>query len=149
MKSILCLASLIAAMGFLRASASDWTTDYRAALKQAQAQNKLVLLDFTGSDWCGYCKLLDKEVLSRSAFQRYADRNYILVTVDFPHAKQLPADLKRQNDALNKRFKIVGFPTLIVLNAKGGELGRSVGYPPGTGPSATIAKLKAFDNRKR
>jgi thioredoxin-related protein len=142
MKSpVLSLALVFASMIFVHA---DWTTDYKAALVQAKAQNKLVLLDFTGSDWCGYCKLLDQEVFTQQAFKDFADKNYIMVTVDFPHEKQLPDDVKQQNDALGKQFNIEGFPTLIVLDADGKELGRQVGYDPGSGTDAVIAKLKSF-----
>jgi protein disulfide-isomerase len=124
---------------------ADWTTDYKAALDQAKSQNKQVLLDFTGSDWCGYCKLLDKEVLAQSSFKDFADKNYILVTIDFPQQKQLPDDLKAQNDGLQKQFHVDGFPTLIVIDAAGNELGREVGYGPGSGPDAVISKLKSFN----
>jgi thioredoxin-related protein len=143
MKSLVfSLALLIASTAFLHA---DWTTDYKAALAQAKTQKKLVLLDFTGSDWCGYCQLLDKEVFTQPAFKDYADKNYIMVTVDFPQQKPLPDDVKQQNDALGKEFKIDGYPTLIVLDADGKELGRQVGYDPGSGTDAVIAKLKTFN----
>ena len=142
MKTLLCLALVFTSMVFVHA---DWTTDYKAALIQAKAQKKMVLLDFTGSDWCGYCKLLDKEVFTQPAFKDFADKNYILVTVDFPRQKPLPDDLKQQNDTLNKQFQIGGFPTLIVLDADGKELGRQVGYDPGSGPDTVIAKLKSFN----
>jgi protein disulfide-isomerase len=124
---------------------AGWTTDYQAALAQAKAQKKLVLLDFTGSDWCGYCQALDKEVFTQQAFKDFADANYILVTVDFPQRTQLPDALKQQNDALGKQFSIDGYPTLIVLDADGKELGRQTGYDPGSGPPAVIAKLKSFN----
>ena len=142
MKNLLSLALVIFSTVLVHA---DWTTDYKAALTQAKAQNKLVLLDFTGSDWCGYCKLLDKEVFTTSSFKDFADKNYILVTIDFPHQTQLSDTLKQQNDALNQQFTIEGFPTLIVLDADGKELGLEVGYDPGSGPDAVIAKLKSFN----
>jgi len=142
MKNLLSLALVIFSTVLVHA---DWTTDYKAALTQAKAQNKLVLLDFTGSDWCGYCKLLDKEVFTTSSFKDFADKNYILVTIDFPHQTQLSDTLKQQNDALNQQFTIEGFPTLIVLDADGKELGREVGYSPGSGADAVIAKLKSFN----
>ena len=142
MKTLLSFALVFFSMIVVHA---DWTTDYKAALAQAKTQKKLVLLDFTGSDWCGYCKLLDKEVFTTPAFKDFADKNYILVTVDFPHQTQLPDSLKQQNDALNQQFKIDGFPTLIVLDADGKELGLEVGYDPGSGPDAVIAKLKSFN----
>ena len=141
MKTLLALALLFTSMVFVHAK---WTTDYKAALAQAKAQNKLVLLDFTGSDWCGYCKLLDKEVLDTKDFKEFADKNYIQVTVDFPQQKQLPENVKQQNDALGQKFKIEGYPTLIVLDADGKELGRQTGYNPGSGPDAVIAALKTY-----
>jgi protein disulfide-isomerase len=142
MKTVLSLVLVFATMILVHA---DWTTDYKAALTQAKSQKKLVLLDFTGSDWCGYCKLLDKEVFTQQSFKDFANANYVMVTVDFPQQKQLPDDLKQQNDALNKQFGIEGFPTLIVLDADGKELGREVGYNPGSGADAVIAKLKSFN----
>jgi thioredoxin-related protein len=142
MKTLLALALLFTTMVFVHAG---WTTDYKAALVQAKAQKKLVLLDFTGSDWCGYCKLLDKEVFTKPVFKDFADKNYIQVTIDFPRQTPLPDDLKQQNDTLGRQFQIEGYPTLIVLNADGKELGREVGYDPGSGPDAVIAKLKSFN----
>jgi thioredoxin-related protein len=142
MKTLLTLAFVFSSMLLLHAG---WTTDYKAALVQAKAQNKLVLLDFTGSDWCGFCKLLDQEVFTQQSFQDFANKNYILVTVDFPHQTQLAADLKQQNDALGKQFNVHGYPTLIVLDADGKELGRQTGYQPHSGPDAVISKLKSFN----
>jgi thioredoxin-related protein len=141
MKTLLSLALLFTSMVFVHA---DWTTDYKAALTTAKTQKKMVLLDFTGSDWCGYCKLLDNEVFTKQSFKDFADKNFVLVTVDFPQQKQLPDAVKQQNDALGKQFSIDGYPTLIVLDADGKELGRQVGYDPGSGPDAVIAKLQSF-----
>jgi len=145
MKFLLTLVLVFTSMVFVHA---EWTTDYKAALVQAKAQNKLVLLDFTGSDWCGFCQLLDKEVLTQPAFKDFADKNYIQVTVDFPHQKPMADDLKKQNDTLGKQFKIEGYPTLIVLNADGKELGRQVGYGPGIGTGAIIARLKSISGKR-
>jgi protein disulfide-isomerase len=142
MRTLLTLALLFTLMVAVHA---DWTTDYKAALAQAKVEKKMVLLDFTGSDWCAYCKLLDKEVLTQQAFKDFADKNYILVTLDFPREKKLPNDLKQQNDALDQQFNIQGLPTLIVLDADGKELGRQMGYEPGSGPDAVIAKLKSLN----
>jgi thioredoxin-related protein len=123
---------------------AGWTTDYKAALAQAKTENKLVLLDFTGSDWCGYCQLLEKEVLSQPAFNDYAKAHYILVTIDFPHGTTLPDALSKQNDALQNQFNVDGYPTLIVVNPDGKELGRQSGYAPGSGSDAVIGKLKSI-----
>jgi thioredoxin-related protein len=144
---LISMVLIIAAAGFLQAA--DWTTNYKEALKKAQAEDKLVLLDFTGSDWCEFCQLLEKQVLSQPEFEHYADRNYILVRVDFPRAKQLPEELKNQNDALAKKFGVGGYPTLVVLDPSGKELGRNVGYMPDSSPDAVVSKLKSFDTRKK
>jgi thioredoxin-related protein len=124
--------------------ASDWTTDYKAALVQARAQHKLALLDFTGSDWCQFCKSLEEEVLTQPEFQRYAVQTFVLVTIDFPRKTQLPDDLKRQNAELEKEFQPNGFPTLVVVDSDGKQLGRIVGYDPGSGPQAVIDELRGI-----
>jgi thioredoxin-related protein len=123
---------------------AEWTTDYKDALAQAKQQNKLVLLDFTGSDWCGYCKLLDKEVFTDSSFKNFASKNFLSVTVDFPHGTKLSDALTQQNDQLQQQFKIDGFPTLIVVDPDGKELGRMTGYDPGSGPKAVISQLQGY-----
>ncbi len=114
-----------------------------AALNQARSENKLVLLDFTGSDWCGWCKKFDKDVLSTDKFASYANSKIILVTLDFPSHKEQDAALKKANQEIRKRFGVNGFPTFVLLNSAGRELGRQVGYLKG-GPDAFIAKLDGF-----
>ena len=145
MKKLLPLAAALALFLPLAAQAEgNWQTDFKKAQEQAKTDHKLLLLDFTGSDWCGYCKLLDKEVFTTQAFKDFAAKNYILVTVDFPHQTELPDALKQQNDTLGQKFNIDGYPTLIVVDPDGKELGREVGYDPGSGADAVIAKLKGF-----
>src|ERR1700719_1391583 len=80
-----------------RAPNDIWLTDLAAARQQAASENKRLLLDFTGSDWCGYCKLLDAEVLNTSTFRDFA-KDYVLVRIDFPRSTELPPALKQQND---------------------------------------------------
>lgn len=143
MKSlILSFALIFSCLTFLQAA--DWTTDYQAALAKSKVENKPVLLDFTGSDWCGYCKLIDKEVFTTPAFKEYADKNLILVTIDFPRSTPLPAALKTQNDGLASQFSVDGFPTLLLVDSNGKELGREVGYDPGSGTTAVVGQLKGF-----
>jgi protein disulfide-isomerase len=128
------------------ATAADWGLDLPTALNQARSENKLVLLDFTGSDWCPWCIKFDQEVLSTSAFAAYAGRKLELVKLDFPHQVQLSDVLRRDNEALKKQFNVDGFPTYILLNAAGKELGRQTGYAEG-GPDAFIAELERFGGR--
>jgi thiol:disulfide interchange protein len=75
-----------------------WLTSVPDAQAQAKSENKLVLLDFTGSDWCVWCKKLDAEVFSQQAFADYAKSNLVLVEVDFPAQKKLAAALAKAND---------------------------------------------------
>lgn len=139
------ILALLAATAFWQVNAADstWLTDLPAAQAQAKAENKIVLMDFTGSDWCGWCIKFKKEVLDTQEFQDYAAKNVVLVELDFPHKKPQSDDLKKANAALQTKYEIQGFPTLIVLDQKGTEIGRQVGYEEG-GPKAFIAKLEKF-----
>jgi protein disulfide-isomerase len=130
---------------WLQTQAADlnWGTDLPKALAQAKADQKMVLLDFTGSDWCGWCKKFDAETLSTDKFSDYAKAHLELVTVDFPREKPQSDDLKAANRALGAKYGVDGYPTFVVLNADGKEIGRQVGYAPG-GPEAFIAQLNGF-----
>ena len=118
--------------------------DYPSALAQAKQTGQRVMLHFTGSDWCPYCKYLESEVLETGAFQQFLAGHYIFMTVDFPHANPLPADVQAQNDALQRKFGVSGFPTLLVVDGNERVLGRYVGYNPGSGPGPVIAQLQSY-----
>ena len=142
------LITLLAATLFWQVNAADtWLTDLPKAQEQAKAENKIVLMDFTGSDWCPWCIKFKKEVLDNQKFLDYAATNVVLVEVDFPHKKEQSADLKKANAALNDKFKVEGYPTLVVLDKDGNEIGRQEGYESG-GPKAFIAKLEKFKHGK-
>ena len=126
-------------------AAAGWDDDYDKALAKAKAEKKLVLLDFTGSDWCGWCIKLDKEVFSKTEFKTYAKDNLVLVELDFPRGKQQSKKLKEQNEKLQKEFGIRGFPTIIVLNSEGQKVGQ-LGYMEG-GPTAFIAKVNELKGK--
>lgn len=119
-----------------------WITDYRAALATAKEQNRHVFLLFTGSDWCPWCKKLQAEILATAEFKRYAQQKLILVEVDFPRDKSQPSALKRQNAALQTKFQIGGYPSVVVLDAEGREVGR-LGYMDG-GPKPFLEQLKSL-----
>ena len=135
---------LISLMGLLSATfASDgWMTDFEAAKVKAKAENKPMLLDFTGSDWCGWCIKLDKEVFSEAAFKDYAAAELVLVELDFPRGKEQSAELKAQNEALAKQYGVRGFPTILVLSPEG-ELIEKTGYQRG-GPEAYVEHIKGI-----
>lgn len=124
-------------------SPAQWGTDFSDALAQAQSQHKLVLMDFTGSDWCQWCIKFDQDVLSTSRFASYAQSKLILVRVDFPHNTPQPEMVRHANRDLASRFNVDGYPTFVLVDSSGKELGRQVGYAQG-GPEAFIAKLDGF-----
>lgn len=122
---------------------ASWTTNYAKALEQAKIQNKVILLDFTGSDWCGWCMKMKQESLDTPVFKHYAKKNLMLVEVDFPHEKPQTEVVKKQNQQLAGEFKVSSYPTFVLLDKDGKELGRQGGYLAG-GPSAFITKLNTF-----
>jgi thioredoxin-related protein len=125
------------------ALAADWQTDYAKALARAKSQNKRVLLDFTGSDWCGPCIELRKRVLSRPDFSAYADKNLVLVEIDYPQRKKQSDELKKQNEKLSKQYGIdeKGFPTIMLLDPSGKVLREFTGYDGDT-TAGFIARLE-------
>ena len=128
-----CLSALLMLCGGLAGlhASEQWETSYKAALDQAAKQDKLVLLDFTGSDWCGWCIKLRKDTFSKPEFQKFAEEKLVLVELDFPRAKEQNPDLKKQNQELAEKFGIEGFPTLVLVDPKGTEVTRNVGYLAG------------------
>ena len=135
----LAVACAALALSSARAEAT-WLTDFPKAQEEAKASHKLLLLNFTGSDWCGWCMRLEAEVFSKPEFADYAKQNLVLVTVDFPRTKPLSNEVRSQNRALAEKYGVEGFPTIVVLNGEGKPLG-ALGYEPG-GPGAFIGELK-------
>jgi thioredoxin-related protein len=119
----------------------EWLTDLPAAQAKAKAENKLVLMNFTGSDWCGWCMRFKKKVYSTAEFAEYAAKNLILVELDFPDKKPQSEELKKANQALQSKYKVTEFPTTIILNGEGNKLKEINGYRFG-GPGAFIAQLE-------
>lgn len=117
-----------------------WMTDFDAAKTKAKAEDKPMVLNFTGSDWCGWCIKLDKEVFSKAAFKSYASEDLILVELDFPRGKKQSAEVKAQNEALAKKYGVRGFPTILVLDSAG-KLIKQTGYQRG-GAEKYVGHLK-------
>lgn len=140
MKRWLTLLSLLALVLPTSAGELKWLTSMDEALAQAKKENKLVLVNFTGSDWCFFCIKQEKEVFSTREFQNYAAKNLVLLKLDFPRKKKLPAEQEKANRALMEKYKVRGFPTLVILSPEGKELARRVGYGGG-GPEPLIKLL--------
>ncbi|HET9418724.1 MAG TPA: thioredoxin family protein [Chthoniobacterales bacterium] len=137
---ILCGAVAVFAFATSAKAGAEWLTDYKKAQEEAKASNRLVLLNFTGSDWCGWCIKLDREIFSTPQFKDYASKNLVLMEADFPRGKPQSASVRKQNEELAMRYQVIGFPTIFVLNGDGKVVGE-LGYTPG-GPSAFIAELE-------
>lgn len=146
MKKIAIMLLACCALLKVTAAEQNWMTDLPKAQAKAKAENKMVLMDFTGSDWCGWCIKFKKEALDTQEFADYAAKNLVLVEVDFPRNKPQSADLKKANEALGKKYGVDGYPTFVVLSKDGKEIGRQVGYSPG-GAKAFIAKLDEFKKK--
>jgi thioredoxin-related protein len=118
----------------------EWITNLPAALKEARASGRKVLVDFSGSDWCGWCIKLDKEVFSKTAFKDFAKKNLVLVIIDFPRSKSQSSAVKAANRQLVQKYGVRGYPTVLLLDGHGKVLLKT-GYRPG-GPDGYISHLK-------
>ena len=108
-----------------------WTDDFEAAQKQAEKEGKLLLVDFSGSDWCGWCKKLDKEVFAKPEFLKGVKKDFVLVMIDSPRDKSLLSEkAAKQNPELQKKYRISGYPTVLIMDAAGEVLDQT-GYRDG------------------
>jgi thiol:disulfide interchange protein len=126
MKAITWLASVTVGVAALTSSAfastpEGWTTDLEKAFVQAKAEKKSVLVEFTGSDWCPPCIAMRKNVFSKKEFVGAASKKYILVELDFPNGDK---EVKEKNQPYAEKYKIEGFPTVILFNSDGKEFTR-------------------------
>ena len=129
----------MAAFG-MQARAVEWQTDYDKASTNAAKAGRFMLLDFCGSDWCGWCMKLDKEVFNQKDFADYAKTNLICIRLDFPRQKKLSPKLKEQNTTLAKKYEVKGFPTVVMLSPDG-DLAGTTGYQEG-GAKKYVESLK-------
>ncbi|HRZ73507.1 MAG TPA: thioredoxin family protein [Flavobacterium sp.] len=132
----------------LSAQELKWQTDINKAIELSTKSKKPLMLFFTGSDWCGWCIKLQKEVFQKPEFVEWS-KKVILVELDFPKKTQLEASLKQQNDQLQQIFQVQGFPTIwFVSPQKNGtqinlqQLGKT-GYVAG-GPEKWLEAVNQF-----
>lgn len=120
----LFLVTLIITGSALAAEANGpWLTDIEAGVKKAKAEGKLVMVEFTGSDWCPPCMMMDKEVFSKKEFLDEAQKHYVLVKLDAPNKDP---ELKKATQKLMKKYKVGGYPTVLLFDAEGKEFKRFV-----------------------
>ena len=142
----LLLAALLATTFSVMAADKDWLTDLEEAKKIAAKENKSILIDFTGSDWCGWCIKLKKEVFSQKEFTKEASKHFVLVELDFPQKSKQTKEEKATNKALAKKYKIAGFPSIVLTDAKGKKYAQT-GYLEG-GPKPYLKHLNKLRDRK-
>lgn len=119
---------LLCAVSFLfPLHAVEWLTNVEEAQKLAAEQGKAVLVDFTGTDWCVYCREMHAKVLDTPAFETYAAPKFICVEMDLPHKPLLPKAQLEYNRGIVKRYGVTGYPTLLVLNPAGEVTGGFIG----------------------
>lgn len=129
------MKTLIACITFFLMSPVVWLTDFEAAKATATSENKYILLNFSGSDWCGPCIKLKKEVFESEAFSTLAEKNLVMVRADFPRSKknQLPEALVKHNEALAEKYNPDGkFPLTLLLDANGKVVKTWDGYTFGS-----------------
>jgi thioredoxin-related protein len=144
--SIACAATL-ALTGFSLAGGEGWTADFAAAKKQATEENKDLLMDFTGSDWCGWCIKLKDEVFQHDEFKNGVKDTFVLVEIDFPKDKsKLSEETQKQNQELGGKYGIEGYPTIMLTDASGRPYA-ATGYQPG-GPEKYVTHLNELRGRK-
>jgi len=122
-----------------------WGTDYEHAKETAKQENKYILLNFSGSDWCGPCIRMHDEVFGSDAFKQVAGNNLVLVNADFPRLKknQLSKEQQKQNDHLADLYNQKGsFPLTVLLSADGKVIKEWAGFPEG-GAGQFVNEVKA------
>ena len=120
----------------------NWTSNLEKAIEQAKKENKAVLVNFTGSDWCIWCKRLSAEVFQQKEFETYAKDNLVLVMLDFPKNIEQTQETKSYNNMLAQKYGIQGFPTILIFNNQG-KMVAQTGYQPG-GASNYVKHIQSY-----
>ena len=128
------------------APAGSWNTDFAEAQRQARDEDKDLLLNFTGSDWCGFCIELEDAVFTRKAFVDLARNEFVLVEVDFPAKKPQSDAVKQQNAELKQRYGVAGYPTVLLIDSEGNPYAQT-GYLEG-GPDEYLEHLGELRQNK-
>ena len=150
MKKIVLIICFFIGINVSQAQELKWYTDVKEAIKVSNKEKKPLMLFFTGSDWCGWCIRLQKEVLKTSEFGKWANEKVVLVELDYPRGVAQTEEVKRQNSELQQVFGIQGFPTVYFAKATVNKEGKinfeglgNTGYVAG-GPTAWLAVADPF-----
>lgn len=144
-----------------QAEALVWHTDVMKANEISKSTNKPIFAFFTGSDWCGWCKKLQADVFSKAEFIEWAEKNVVLLELDFPRRKTLSPELQQQNNSLQQTFQVRGYPTIWIFNLNKSADGQkydidsfgSLGYPQNAESGKEQVKFledakSIFENKK-
>lgn len=144
----LCAAMLaLHTSGHVFAGGEGWLTNIDAAKKSASESKKDLLIDFTGSDWCGWCIKLNDEVFKHDAFKTGVKDSFVLVEIDFPREKgKLPEDVRKRNTELGDKYAVQGYPTILLCDAEGKPYA-ATGYEEG-GPEKYVSHLNELRKNK-
>jgi len=127
-------------------STNEWLTNMEKARQQAVKENKIILLNFSGSDWCGPCIRMKREIFESDLFESFAAEHLLLVKADFPRGKKnkLSAEQTRKNEALAERYNPDGkFPFTVLLDSSGKVLKSWDGFPDQS-PAVFVEEIKPF-----
>ena len=139
---------LIPAALIAPAIGAEWMTDFDAAKARAAKEDKAVLIDFTGSDWCGYCIKLRRDVFDKDDFTNYARDKFVLLEIDQPHKIKMPPEKLAANRKLAESYGVDGYPTVLVVDSEGTLMGGFCGYP-GSADEVQDLLDNAYDNYKK
>lgn len=143
--NIILLAIILLLSINLFAEDNGWNTDFEKAKILSKEKEVPILVNFSGSDWCRWCIILDDEVFSEDYFKEFAKDNLVLYVADFPRQKEQAKEIKDQNRKLMEKYEIQGFPTILLVNSKGKLLART-GYRDG-GAELYVEHLKELIKR--
>jgi thiol:disulfide interchange protein len=121
-----------------------WETDFGQALGQARARKCHIMIVYTGSDWCPWCKKMDAEVYSQPEFARYSHEKFVLLKLDYLRHSPMSDAAKAQNTDMLQRYHVNGYPNLVIVDMNGKALGRFTGYYEG-GPEHFIRMVQAYE----
>lgn len=139
-------ACLFATIAYAGAVTAPFIDDLDAARKQAKAEHKDILVDFTGSDWCGWCITLDKEVFHTAEYKKGAPAHFVSVQLDFPQGTKLPAEVDARNKKWKKELKSRSFPDVLLLD-ENGKVYANTGYRAG-GPKVYLEHMESMRQRR-
>lgn len=127
MKNLILLSLVLFSFNsFSQKITNEWHTDMEKAIKISEKTNKPLMLFFTGSDWCGWCKKLVREVFKTPEFNKWAKNNVVLVDIDFPRRTKLSEELQKQNRTLAQIFQVQGYPTIWIVKLTKSRTGQNV-----------------------